>query len=137
LIRAELNAWVDGELRPDERATLEQHLANCPTCRAEAALLRLVAQAVRAAAYAEPAADMHQRLLARLRAEADPHPEAVLIIERDGECLVFEQSVPAPAPDEAVPLEQAANEPPKARFLQWIYEEWTPSTNLHCVLQTG
>ena len=36
-----LSAWVDGELRADERARLGQHVAACARCRAEITTLRI------------------------------------------------------------------------------------------------
>ena len=36
-----LSAWVDGELRAEERARLGQHVAACPRCRAEITTLRI------------------------------------------------------------------------------------------------
>ncbi len=40
--RARLSAFVDGELPPGEAAEVREHLASCPSCRAEEAeLLRL------------------------------------------------------------------------------------------------
>lgn len=55
-----ISAYLDGELRPAERETLEQHLASCAPCRARAASLRSLKHAV-----------------ARLEGRARP-PEAVL-----------------------------------------------------------
>jgi len=35
--KARISAYVDDELEPDQRKRLEEHLANCPSCRQELA----------------------------------------------------------------------------------------------------
>jgi anti-sigma factor RsiW len=42
-----LGAYHDGELNPTDRARVEQHLAQCPTCSAELARLRQASQLLR------------------------------------------------------------------------------------------
>jgi anti-sigma factor RsiW len=46
--RAQLSAWLDGELEPAERTTLERHLSTCAWCQNELAALREVRTLVRA-----------------------------------------------------------------------------------------
>lgn len=45
-----LSAYLDGELRPEEKARLEDHLAGCPDCRAALGQLRAVSGLVKARA---------------------------------------------------------------------------------------
>jgi anti-sigma factor (TIGR02949 family) len=47
LLRAHLDAYVDGELEPTPVIEFEQHLDACPACRNELALGRLLEQGVR------------------------------------------------------------------------------------------
>ncbi len=55
-VRARLSALVDGELPPAEAAAVREHLAACPTCRAEEAELRRLREEV-ARHLAPPAVD--------------------------------------------------------------------------------
>jgi hypothetical protein len=53
-----LSDYLDGELSPDERAQLEQHLDRCPACAATLAELGAVVERARALAPAEPERDL-------------------------------------------------------------------------------
>ena len=46
--REQLSAYLDGELAPDERATLERHLTDCPACQEELRQLRATRALLRA-----------------------------------------------------------------------------------------
>jgi hypothetical protein len=46
--REQLSAYLDGELEPDEHATLERHLTDCPACQEELRQLRATRALLRA-----------------------------------------------------------------------------------------
>lgn len=55
-----LNAYHDGELSPPERAAVEVHLRDCPSCAAELAEMPMFSGAFAASAPPEPS---HEQLL--------------------------------------------------------------------------
>jgi anti-sigma factor RsiW len=61
-----LTAYVDDELPAEARAAFEAHLASCPTCPGELALLRRALPPLRALPRLEPTADLRRRVLTRL-----------------------------------------------------------------------
>jgi len=75
-IEALLPWYANGTLTPTETATMEQHLAHCPACRAELAQCRALATVVRGSAAAwQPPPDGFDRLMAQIdRLEAKPAP---------------------------------------------------------------
>lgn len=89
----DLNAYVDGELGPDEHAELERHLANCAACQTETDLLRLVRQSLQQAPRPVPPDAMRQRLLAQVIAELPPQRRDVLCIERHGDRVIQRREV--------------------------------------------
>jgi anti-sigma factor RsiW len=91
--RPELNAYVDGELAPEDRAVIERHLAGCAACRAEVELLRLVMHALRQAPRPEPSEAMRQRLLAQAAPEVPPQRMEILCVERHGDRVIRRQEV--------------------------------------------
>lgn len=58
--RVRLNAYHDGELSPAERADVESHLRDCPSCAAELAAMRRVSGTFAVTTPPEPS---HERLL--------------------------------------------------------------------------
>lgn len=69
-VQVELQAYVDGELSPEQAALLEHHLAICGSCRAELARLQVVVTALKTwPLVAEPA-----QLTARVMACVRPRP---------------------------------------------------------------
>ena len=112
-VQPELNAYVDGELRPEERAEIERHLECCAACQAEVALLRLVTQSLGQAPRPEPSEAMRQRLLAQVTAELPPHRIEIFTTERHGDQVVRRREVrwsrepalrPQPEPAPALPI---------------------------------
>lgn len=62
-----IEAYVDGECRADEAATLREHLHVCPACRSRAERLSALQELVRRTLSAETApADLWQRIASRL-----------------------------------------------------------------------
>src|SRR5262249_6459919 len=70
---------------PAERAAVERHLAACEACRAEVALLRLVAQSLQQVAPAGPSQAMRHRLGTRVAAGPAPRQMDVLWSGRHGQ----------------------------------------------------
>jgi len=63
-----LGAYLDGELPPRQQAELDEHLASCSQCRAQAAALRHAEDALRMLRPTEPAPDLLHDLRRRLAA---------------------------------------------------------------------
>ncbi|MBV8212545.1 MAG: anti-sigma factor [Verrucomicrobia bacterium] len=62
-----LDAYLDGELEPDKRAELDQHLADCPECKEKLARLRQLREFFTANAPHYPAPpELRGKVLARL-----------------------------------------------------------------------
>lgn len=75
-VRRRLEAWYDGELPPAEQCAVDQHLAGCPPCAAEARALQRIGELMRDSAArhslsADQAAGMRSGVLARRKAEDD------------------------------------------------------------------
>lgn len=66
-----LSARLDGVLTPEEEAGLEEHLAQCPECRALAADLAELHDAM-PGLYQEPPPELKERVMAQIRAENAP-----------------------------------------------------------------
>ena len=66
-----LSARLDGALTPEEEAGLEEHLAHCPDCRALAADLEELHDAM-PGLYQEPPPELKERVMAQIRAESAP-----------------------------------------------------------------
>jgi anti-sigma factor RsiW len=86
----ELNAYVDGELPPAERAALERHLAGCARCQTELELLRLVSGSLGQLPRPEPSEAMRRRLLTQVAAERPLRRVEIVSTERHGD-RVFER----------------------------------------------
>jgi hypothetical protein len=69
-IRSMLAALAGGDLSKTDQNFVEQHLADCPSCRTELAQLQLVVQAVHAIPEAEPPPWLVTRIMAQVREEA-------------------------------------------------------------------
>ena len=67
--RVRLDAYHDGELSPAERADVEAHLRDCPSCAAELAAIRGLSGAFAGAAPREPSHEQLLRLARSVRAE--------------------------------------------------------------------
>ncbi|HVP68811.1 MAG TPA: zf-HC2 domain-containing protein [Anaeromyxobacteraceae bacterium] len=71
-VREELTALVDGALEPGRRATVEEHLSSCASCRAERDRLAAVVAACNALpAGPAPSPGFEQRFYARLAREKE------------------------------------------------------------------
>jgi anti-sigma factor RsiW len=64
-----LDAYHDGELSPAERADVEAHVRDCPSCAAELAAIRGLSGAFAGAAPREPSHEQLLRLARSVRAE--------------------------------------------------------------------
>lgn len=127
-----LSAYLDGELRPEEKAQLEAHLAGCPDCRAELGQLRAVSGLVKAQAM-EPVPPALKKAVLDGRAPARPWLKPVLVFSTAAAALLvvfnltkpgeeslsrqnfaqrasMEESLPVPEPavDTAMPAEAPA-----------------------------
>ena len=75
--RVRLDAYHDGELSPAERAAVEAHLRDCPSCAAELAAIRGMSAAFADAPPREPS---HEQLLALARGvRAEPSDARMLL----------------------------------------------------------
>lgn len=66
-LRSMLPALAGGELTEVDRAGLEQHLAECESCRRELGQLQAVVQAIRSTAELEPPPWLAPRIMAQIR----------------------------------------------------------------------
>lgn len=71
--------YVNGTLAADERAAVDEHLATCPTCRAELRQQRELAELVRGRGDLAPAP--HPQGLERLLARIDETPDEAPLVE--------------------------------------------------------
>lgn len=62
-----LPAYCGGDLEPAERKLVEQHLAACPSCRAELANLQTALRLIRSTPEVDPPPWMAARIMARIR----------------------------------------------------------------------
>lgn len=110
-----LSAYLDGELRPEEKAQLEDHLAGCPDCRAALGQLRAVSGIVKAQAM-EPVPPALKGAVLNGRAPARPwlKPALAFSAAAAGLLVVFNLTKPG----EEIQLEQgfAARMAPEAGF---------------------
>ena len=60
-----LPAYCDGDLEPTERKLVEQHLAACPSCRAELANLQTALRLIRSTPEVDPPPWVAARIMAR------------------------------------------------------------------------
>lgn len=73
-IRADLTLYYYGELESEQEELVEQHLADCPHCRAELVQLQSLLTQVDSAA-AEPSAELLAQCRAELRAAIQPEAQ--------------------------------------------------------------
>lgn len=69
-LRSMLPALAGEELTETDRTVLEQHLAECESCRRELGQLQAVVQAIRSTAELEPPSWLAPRIMAQIREEA-------------------------------------------------------------------
>jgi hypothetical protein len=69
-IRARFSEYIDGALSPEEKASIEDHLRSCESCRDDLAELRSAVLEVRKLGEVEPPPWLAQRIMARVREEA-------------------------------------------------------------------
>lgn len=72
-LRSMLPALAGGELTETDRTVLEQHLAECESCRSELAQLQAVVKAVRSTPELEPPPWLTTRIMAQVREEQESH----------------------------------------------------------------
>ena len=68
----ELQAYVDGDLKPEQTALLEAHLAGCDDCRADLARLQAVVAALETWPLVDEPAETAARVMARVRPRSTP-----------------------------------------------------------------
>lgn len=73
-----ITGYVDGELGPEERSRVAEHLETCATCREQVAAEEALRAGLRALPEVEPPHGMEGRLRAKLRG-ARPNPWRVLL----------------------------------------------------------
>lgn len=96
---ARLLPWfVTGRLEPDDSARVEAHLADCPTCRSELGLQRMLRDALRADD----------------RVELSPHPSLDQLLHRIDE---LDREIPAAASEGATAATTATRAGPPSRWL--------------------
>ncbi len=66
-----IDLWLDGELSPEHKRELREHLARCPACAKEARELRAARRALAKLPGLSPRASFRQRLRVALLAEVD------------------------------------------------------------------
>ncbi len=74
-----LSMYIDGELSPDERKSLESHLAECEECRAALEELRLLKGALGSLLEVPVPEELHDRIMNAVREEAEELRAAGLI----------------------------------------------------------
>jgi anti-sigma factor (TIGR02949 family) len=144
-VRAELSASIDGELDPTQQEAVERHLAACSACRAEAALLRLVSQAVRQVPRLEPREELRDQVLGQVRAEATIQPAAeghvhrveFLITERAGERFMYRQEVGAFSARPLPPPPEATATATSHTLVQWHQQRAGNQTMFYQVVEIG
>ena len=70
-IRSMLSAMAGGDLSKTDQELLEQHLAECQSCRNELSQLQVVVEAVRSTPELEPPPWLASRIMARVQEESD------------------------------------------------------------------
>jgi hypothetical protein len=70
-IRENLSAYREGTVPPEDRELIEQHLASCPACSTVLRELERAGDAVKRINEVEPPPWMKQRIMARVREEAE------------------------------------------------------------------
>ena len=69
-IRHKLSEYIDGSVTPDEKATIEEHFRTCGECADAMRELRKTIEHVHAVEEVRPPAWMTQKIMAKVRAEA-------------------------------------------------------------------
>lgn len=78
----ELSDYLDGDLGPDERAELEAHLADCPSCAGTLAELRIVVDAAAGAPELPPEHDLWPGIEARLSPRSERRDRVIDLASR-------------------------------------------------------
>jgi anti-sigma factor RsiW len=134
VVAAGLDAYVDGELEPAERAAVERHLATCEACRAEVALLSMVEQSLQSLARPEPSEAMRERLLARVAADLAPRRVEILCVERHGQQVARRHEVRR-YPGAPIRASLAAGSTHSVdRMIQQYRRETASGSGLRCVI---
>lgn len=68
-IQMRLPAYCGGDLEPAERRLVEEHLAECPACRAELASLHTALRLIRSTPEVDPPPWMTARIMARIKGQ--------------------------------------------------------------------
>jgi len=132
----ELNGYVDGELHPMECRAVESHLEGCAGCRAEVALLRLVARSLRLAPQPEPSEAMRQRLLARVAAELPLRRIELCCTERHGGQVVSRREVVWSREPEARSRLEPLSAAPRVAFIQQHRQERAGHSSCYQVIES-
>jgi anti-sigma factor RsiW len=76
----QLSAWVDGELSPEARHAVDEHLAACPNCRAHASAMRALKHAVARLSSRETPPGAVQARVAALRFQRPRHRQLASVV---------------------------------------------------------
>jgi anti-sigma factor RsiW len=134
VVAAGLDAYVDGELEPAERAAVERHLATCEACRAEVALLSLVEQSLQYLARPEPSEAMRERLLARVAADLAPRRVEIFCVERHGQQVARRHEVRRSTEAPAQASLAAGSTHFAGRIIRQYRQETASGSGLRCVI---
>src|SRR3974377_1412220 len=71
-IRKNLSAYREGMVSPEEQELIEQHMASCRSCSTALYELNRAGEVVKNLREVEPPPGMKQKIMARVREEAEP-----------------------------------------------------------------
>jgi len=121
-VRDNLQAYLDGQLPPDETQAIETHLETCGACAEELALLRQVDDALATVPVLEEPQGLALQVMARVRAE--PLPTFRLRWEDAVVSIAFAGAATAPMVVLLLLWPQDSTLP--AAYLQRLWWTWIP-----------
>ena len=110
-LQEDFQAYLDGELSPVRRASIESHLTACSDCRQVIAELEAVSGALHKWSDRQPTGGFEMSLHSRMAVEASSKPA---------------KTAASPAPSARAGSLPPARTVSPARFLRWITRGWRP-----------